>query len=75
MPNTVQLLRDMIAIPSVNPMRANSGESVEKGMANFIETVLNGARIDCELQRLGQGKTAACRPGGLLPAGAQRQQA
>ena len=56
MPNTLQLLRDMIAIPSVNPMRANSGESVEKGMANFIETVLHGAGIDCERQTVSEGR-------------------
>ena len=46
----------MIAIPSVNPMRANSGESVEKGMANFIENVLTGARIDCERQTVVEGR-------------------
>src|ERR1041384_4419363 len=56
MPSTLQLLRDMIAIPSVNPMRANSGEHVEKGMANFIENVLNGARIDCERQTVAEGR-------------------
>ena len=56
MPNTLQLLRDMIAIPSVNPMRANSGEHVEKGMANFIETVLSAARIDCERQTVADGR-------------------
>jgi acetylornithine deacetylase len=56
MQNTLQLLRDMIAIPSVNPMRANSGESVERGMANFIENVLTGARIDCERQTVVEGR-------------------
>jgi len=56
MASTLQLLRDMIAIPSVNPGRANSGEFVEKGMANFIETVLNGARIDCERQTVAEGR-------------------
>lgn len=56
MPNTLQLLRDMIAIPSVNPMRANGGESAEKGMANFIENVLHGARIDCERQMVSEGR-------------------
>jgi acetylornithine deacetylase/succinyl-diaminopimelate desuccinylase family protein len=56
MTNTLQLLRDMIAIPSVNPMRANSGESVERGMANFIENVLTGARIDCERQTVVEGR-------------------
>jgi acetylornithine deacetylase len=56
MPSTLQLLRDMIAIPSVNPGRANSGEYVEKGMANFIETVLSAARIDCERQTVAEGR-------------------
>src|ERR1044072_3143285 len=56
MANTVQLLRDMIAIPSVNPMRAKSGEHVEKGMANFIENVLSAARIDCERQTVAEGR-------------------
>ncbi len=56
MPNTLQLLRDMIAIPSVNPMRANSGEYVEKAMANFIETVFATARIDCERQTVAEGR-------------------
>lgn len=56
MPNTLQLLRDMIAIPSVNPMRPNSGEYVEKAMANFIETTLSGAGIDCERQRVAEGR-------------------
>ena len=56
MASVLQLLRDMIAIPSVNPMRANSGEFVEKGMANFIETMLSRARIDCKRQRVAEGR-------------------
>ena len=56
MPNTLQLLRDMIAIPSVNPMRANSGEHVENAMANFIETILSRAGIDCERQSVAEGR-------------------
>jgi len=56
MPSTLELLRDMIAIPSVNPMRANSGESVEAGMANFIESVLAQAGIDCERQTIVEGR-------------------
>src|SRR5690349_7492854 len=56
MPSTLELLRDMIAIPSVNPMRANSGESVEAGMANFIEAVLARSGIDCERQTIVAGR-------------------
>lgn len=56
MPNSLQLLRDMIAIPSVNPMRANSGKPVEAGMATFIETMLARAGIDCERQTIAEGR-------------------
>ncbi|HEX6648984.1 MAG TPA: M20 family metallopeptidase [Pyrinomonadaceae bacterium] len=56
MPNTLKLLRDMIAIPSVNPMRANSGEPVEQAMANFIESVLSRSGIDCERQAVAEGR-------------------
>ncbi len=56
MTDTIQLLRDMIAIPSVNPMRANSGEPVEREVAAYIETVLNRARIDCERQTIAEGR-------------------
>ena len=55
MQNPLQLLRDMIAIPSVNPMGVTN-QYAEKGMANFIENVLNGARIDCERQTVSEGR-------------------
>lgn len=54
--DAIQLLREMIAIPSVNPMRANSGESVERGMSDFIEAVLQRAGIDCERQTVSDGR-------------------
>ena len=56
MVNTIQLLRDMIAIPSVNPMATNSGAPVERAMGNFIETMLTRARIDCERQQVADGR-------------------
>ncbi|HEU5131426.1 MAG TPA: M20/M25/M40 family metallo-hydrolase, partial [Pyrinomonadaceae bacterium] len=56
MVNTIQLLRDMIAIPSVNPMTTNSGAPVERAMANFIETTLTWAGIDCERQQVAKGR-------------------
>jgi acetylornithine deacetylase len=56
MANALQLLRDMIAIPSVNPMRAHTGEPVEKQMANFIETILARAGIDCQRQQVAEGR-------------------
>ena len=58
MPNSLQLLRDMIAIPSVNPMGQNSGEPVEAGMANFIEAMLARAGIE----------TVVCGPGDIAQA-------
>lgn len=56
MVNTLQLLRDMIAIPSVNPMATNSGTPVERAMGNFIETTLTRAGIDCERQQVAAGR-------------------
>ncbi len=56
MTDTIRLLRDMIAIPSVNPMRANTGEAVERGMCDFIETVLARAGVDCERQAVAEGR-------------------
>jgi acetylornithine deacetylase len=56
MVNTIQFLRDMIAIPSVNPMTTDSGAPVERAMANFIETMLERAGIDCERQKVAEGR-------------------
>jgi acetylornithine deacetylase len=56
MVNTIQLLRDMIAIPSVNPMATNSSAPVERAMGNFIETMLTRAGIDCERQQVADGR-------------------
>lgn len=54
--NPLPLLRDMIAVPSVNPMRANSGEPVESEMAEYIEGVLRRAGIDVERQTVAAGR-------------------
>jgi acetylornithine deacetylase/succinyl-diaminopimelate desuccinylase family protein len=56
MMDAIQLLRDMIAIPSVNPMRSKSGEPVEREMANYLESVLRQAGIDCERQNVTEGR-------------------
>jgi succinyl-diaminopimelate desuccinylase len=56
MSNAIQLLRDMIAIPSVNPMRVDSGEPVEREMADFIQSTLTRAGIDCERQTVTEGR-------------------
>jgi len=65
MVDTIQLLRDMIAIPSVNPMATNSGAPVERAMGNFIETILTRAGIDCERQRVAEGRDNVI---GIVPA-------
>lgn len=46
----------MIAIPSVNPMQGNTGEPVERALANFIETILSRAGVDCERQKVVEGR-------------------
>ena len=52
----LQTLRDLIAIPSVNPMRPCPGEPVERGVADYIESVLQRAGIDCERQTVFEGR-------------------
>lgn len=52
----IQLLRDMIAIPSVNPMRAGSDLPVERELVDFIETTLRRAGIDSERQTVTAGR-------------------
>lgn len=52
----LQLLRDLIAIPSVNPMRPRSGEAVERGVGDYIENTLRRAGVDCERQLVAEGR-------------------
>ncbi len=52
----IQLLRDMIAIPSVNPMRAGSDMPVEREVVDLVETTLRRAGIDCERQKVAEGR-------------------
>ncbi|MDQ2856403.1 MAG: M20/M25/M40 family metallo-hydrolase, partial [Acidobacteriota bacterium] len=52
----IQLLRDMIAIPSVNPMRAGSGVAVERELVEYVESTLRRAGIDCERQSVVEGR-------------------
>lgn len=52
----VQFLRDLIAIPSVNPMRPAPVEPVERGVADYLENALRHARIDCERQQVENGR-------------------
>jgi acetylornithine deacetylase len=72
----LQTLRDLIAIPSVNPMRPCPGEAVERGVADYIELVLRRAGIDCERQTVCEGRenvvgvihasSGSARGGGLM---------
>jgi succinyl-diaminopimelate desuccinylase len=52
----IQLLRDMIAIPSVNPMRAGSGLPVEHELVGYIEATLRREGIDCQRQKVAEGR-------------------
>ena len=54
--DVLQTLRDLIAIPSVNPMRPCPGEPVERGVADYIEAALRRAGIDCERQAVFEGR-------------------
>jgi acetylornithine deacetylase len=54
--DAIQLLRDMIAIPSVNPMRAGSGLPVERELVEYLERTLHGAGIECERQTVAEGR-------------------
>lgn len=47
---------DMIAIPSVNPMRAGSGVAVERELVEYVESTLHRAGIDCERQTVAEGR-------------------
>jgi acetylornithine deacetylase len=55
-PDPIQMLRDMIAIPSVNPMRAGAGLAVERELADYVEGTLRRAGIDCERQTVAEGR-------------------
>ena len=54
--DAIRFLRDLIAIPSVNPMRAGAGEAVERAVADYIEAELRRAGVDCERQLVAEGR-------------------
>src|ERR1051326_682526 len=54
--NPIQLVRDMIAIPSVNPMRSDCAHAVENELVNYIENFFHRAGIDCERQQVAKGR-------------------
>jgi succinyl-diaminopimelate desuccinylase len=54
--NALTTLKDLIAIPSVNPMRANSGEAAERAATDYLESLLRREQIDCERQTVADGR-------------------
>lgn len=52
----LETLRELIAIPSVNPMRPCPGAAVEREVADYIEGTLRRAGIDCERQAVSEGR-------------------
>jgi succinyl-diaminopimelate desuccinylase len=54
--DALQTLKDLIAIPSVNPMRANSGEAAERAVTDYLESMLRREQIDCERQTVAEGR-------------------
>ena len=63
----LRLLRELIAIPSVNPMRQGACGAVESGVADHLEGVLRQEGIECERQPVSAGREnliAVVRPSG-----------
>jgi acetylornithine deacetylase/succinyl-diaminopimelate desuccinylase-like protein len=54
--DTLKTLRDLIAIPSINPMRVNSGEAAERAATDYLEALLRREQIDCERQVVADGR-------------------
>mgnify|MGYP003406471949 CR=1 FL=1 len=54
--DALKTLKDLIAIPSINPMRANSGEAAERAATGYIESLLRHEQIDCERQAVADGR-------------------
>ena len=54
--DALKTLNDLIAIPSVNPMRANSGEAAEQAATDYLEAMLRREQIDCERQAVADGR-------------------
>jgi acetylornithine deacetylase len=74
--DALKTLKDLIAIPSVNPMRTNSGEAAERAATDYLEATLRREQIDCERQAVADGRenliavvpasTGQAASGGLL---------
>lgn len=72
--DALKLLRELIAIPSVNPMREGACGDVERGVAEHLESVLRREGIECERQHVSEGREnliAIVRPGAAVRDGAR----
>ena len=54
--DVLQALKELIAIPSINPMRANSGEAAELEAIDYLDSLLRREKIDCERQTVAPGR-------------------
>src|SRR5262245_19104900 len=54
--DALNTLRELIAIPSINPMRANSGEAAERDAVEYLDSLLRREQIDCERQTVAPGR-------------------
>ena len=65
--DAIRLLRELIAIPSVNPMGRGGGGAVERGVADHLEALLRREGVECERQPVSEGREnliAVVRPSG-----------
>jgi acetylornithine deacetylase ArgE len=54
--DTLEILKQLVAIPSVNPMCADSGKAAEREITDYIEGLLRREGIDCERQSVVDGR-------------------
>jgi acetylornithine deacetylase ArgE len=54
--DALRLLRELIAIPSVNPMREGTCGDVERGVAEHLEATLRREGIECERLYVSEGR-------------------
>jgi len=54
--DALKILKDLVAIPSINPMRPNSGEVAERAAIDYLEALLRREQVDCERQIVADGR-------------------
>src|SRR5688572_23072436 len=54
--DALKTLKDLIAIPSINPMRTDSDEAPERAAIDCLESLLRSEQIDCERQAVVDGR-------------------